>query len=89
MKIILFILLILVGLTQYQLWLGERGYSQWIKHQQQWLEQQQLNQQLIQRNQRLMRDIENLKQEMDIIEEYARLEFGFIKPNEVFYQIVE
>jgi cell division protein FtsB len=89
MKIIFFILLILLGLTQYQLWLGERGYSQWTANQEKYLEQQQLNQQLIQRNQRLMRDIENLKQGMDIIEEHARLEFGFIKPNEVFYQIVE
>jgi cell division protein FtsB len=89
MKTLTIILLILLGLTQYQLWFGERGYEQWTAYQQQLIEQQQLNQQFIQRNQRLMRDVENLKQSLELVEEHARLEFGFIKPKEVFYQIVE
>ncbi|OUD14033.1 septum formation initiator family protein [Thioflexithrix psekupsensis] len=89
MKTIMVILLILLGLTQYQLWFGERGYEQWIAYQQQLAQQQQLNQQFIQSNQRLMRDVENLKQSLELVEEHARLEFGFLKSNEVFYQIVE
>jgi cell division protein FtsB len=41
------------------------------------------------RNDALATEIADLKQGLSAIEEYARMELGMIKRNEVFYQIVE
>jgi len=89
MQLLIIILLGLLGILQYQLWLGAGSYPE---HQQlqQLLQQQQLeNQQLQNRNALLAIEIADLKQGTAVIEALAREELGMIKPGEIFFQIIE
>jgi cell division protein FtsB len=47
------------------------------------------NAKLKQRNDALAADVEDLRNGKDAIEERARTELGLIKPDEVFYQVVD
>lgn len=86
-KILLFSFILLLAHLQYQIWQG--SYQDWQTMQQRLAEQQAINAQLQQRNQALIAEVQDLKQGVDSIEEYARMELGLIKQGEVFYQIVE
>src|SRR6266481_710167 len=89
MRAVTLILIALLLLLQYPLWLGKGGWLKvWDLHRQ--LEvQQQANQQTQTRNALLDAEVRDLKQGTAAIEERARSELGMIKPDEVFFQILE
>lgn len=88
MKILLLVLLILFGLLQYKLWLGEGGYTDVRRLEQRVAEQSAENDRLEQRNRELEAEVDDLRQGLDAIEERARSELGMIKNDEQFYQVV-
>ena len=89
MKVLAGILGILIVLIQYPLWLGKGGWLRaWDMNRQ--LEVQHVkNKQLETRNAGFAAEVRDLKQGTEAIEERARYELGMIRPDEVFYQIVD
>lgn len=77
---------IMLLLLQHQYWYGEFGNQSLTKLTQQIQEQQRLNTKQQTTNDILRADIADLKSGLTAIEEHARLDFGFIKPNEIFVQ---
>jgi cell division protein FtsB len=79
---------VLVGL-QYQLWFGVGGVGQVHRLERSVAQQQIANAQLALRNERLAAEVADLKTGREAVEERARLELGMVRPDEVFYQLVE
>jgi cell division protein FtsB len=84
----LLLLGVLVGL-QYQLWFGVGGVKDVQRLEKAVAAQQKVNASLSARNDRLAAEVTDLKQGHEAVEERARLELGMVKPDEVFYQLVE
>jgi cell division protein FtsB len=82
-------LFIMTIYLQYQFWFGSGGYQEYQTLQQAIVQQQQDNTKLAIRNQALAAEVADLKHGLEAVEEQARMELGMIKPDEVFYQIVE
>lgn len=78
---------VLVGL-QYQLWYGVGGVQQVQRLERSVSQQQAANAQLEVRNDRLAAEVMDLKTGREAVEERARLELGMVRPDEVFYQVV-
>lgn len=85
-SIVLFALLLLL---QYPLWFGKGGMLRVNDLQQQLDEQKQVNEGLRLRNQQLEGDVRSLTEGVEAIEERARNDFGMIKKEEVFIQLIE
>ena len=89
MKFLLAILVLLFGYLQYKLWITEG------KIQDSWQLEQRIdvlreeNKTLTQRNNALQAEVTNLKSGLDVIEEKARNELGFIRQDETFFQYIE
>jgi cell division protein FtsB len=79
----------LILLVQVPLWLGKGGWLRVWEVDRQLGAQRAKNEQLQGRNQALEAEVRDLKQGLDALEERARYELGMIKPDEVFFQIVE
>jgi cell division protein FtsB len=88
MRVFIVILLVLFGLLQYKLWLGEGGFREVSRLEQRVQDQVEKNQQLQQRNNELQAEVEDLRERLDAVEERARNELGLIKEDEEFYQVV-
>lgn len=89
MKPIIFALMALLGVLQYQLWFAPGGIVP-TYHLQQSIEQQaSANKELIARNDEVTADIHDLKTGNEAVEEHARNDLGMIKQGELFYQIVK
>jgi len=88
MRVLIIVLLLLVGLLQYRLWLGEGDLPEVWRLQDELLQQHQKNQALQERNASLAAEVADLKQGLGAIEERARSEIGMIKKTETFYQII-
>jgi cell division protein FtsB len=84
--LILLALLLALGV---KLWAGEWGFREIARLQAQIAEQKAENAKLKQRNDQLAADVEDLRKGKDAIEERARTELGLIKPDEIFYQVVD
>ena len=89
MRWLVWLLLVLLVLSQYRLWIGDGSLADVWNTYRQVSAQQQENQRLLERNQALQAEVKDLKQGLDAIEERAREELGMIKDGETFYQIVE
>lgn len=89
MKWLTFVLLGLLALTQYLLWFGEDGINDYWELKQQVIAQRRENQRLHERNQALAAEVADLKSGLDAVEARARMELGMVKPDEVFYQVLE
>ena len=79
-------LLVLLGLVQAGLWLGDGGLSHVLRLQ---LELDGLVQRIAaqrQANSRLLAEVEDLKGGLEMVEETARRELGMVRPNEIFVQ---
>jgi len=85
-SIILFAMLLLL---QYPLWFGKGGMLRVSDLQRQLDEQKQVNETLRLRNQQLEGDVRSLSEGVEAIEERARNDFGMIKKDEVFIQLIE
>lgn len=89
MKYLSYILLGLIVLIQYPQWIGKGGWLRVWDMSRQVEAQKDANRQLAARNNGLDAEVKDLKQGLDAVEERARVELGMIKPNEVFYQIID
>ena len=76
-------------LIQYPLWLGKGGWLRAWDMNRQLEVQHAKNKQLETRNAGFAAEVRDLKQGTEAIEERARYELGMIRPDEVFYQIVD
>jgi cell division protein FtsB len=85
LKIILSLLLL--ASLQFILWFNKNGILEQQYLNQQIVQQQLINQKLIIRNKLIANEIDDLKNNFNVIEEYARTKLGMIKNNETFYLI--
>ena len=81
------VLVALIVLLQYPLWLGKGGWLQVWKVDRQLASQREANQKLETRNAALDAEVRDLKSGYEAVEERARYELGYIKPDEVFVQV--
>ena len=88
-KIAILLLIVVSSILQFKLWSrpdGVRGIikiNQLIKQQEVELDALRL------RNDKLFDSVKLLKQNPQAIEEYARVNFGMIKKDEIYYRIIE
>lgn len=82
-------LFIILVVLQYPLWFGKGGYIYVRDLQAQLQEQKSVNESLRLRNLQLEGDVRSLNEGYEAIEERARHDFGMIKEDEVFIQLVE
>ncbi len=83
------ILLVLLGWLQYKLWLSPDGIPQFWLLKKDVAQLNEDNTNLQERNARVAAEIDDLKEGTDAVEEHARKDLGLVKPDEVFYQIVQ
>ena len=89
MKVLAGILAALILLIQYPLWLGKGGWLRAWEVDRRLDAQRQGNEGLERRNRALGAEVRDLKQGFEAIEERARYELGFVRQDEVFFQILE
>ena len=89
MKVLAGVLAALILLIQYPLWLGKGGWLRAWEVDRRLSAQKDTNESLERRNVALGAEVRDLKQGFDAIEERARYELGFVKPGEVFFQVIE
>ena len=88
MRILTLLLVIVLGLLQYRLWLGQHSIADYFRLQEELRTQQASNLELEKRNKMLQADVADLQQGLDSIEERARNELGLIKQDEVFFRLI-
>ncbi len=86
MRLTTAVLLLLLGVVQAQLWLGDGGLPQVMRLQTQLDAQKQRNTSQRQANQRLVAEVEDLRQGLEMVEERARADLGMVKPDEILVQ---
>ena len=82
----------LVGLIlaiQYPLWMGKGSWLRVWEFSTRVEKQKEKNVLLGLRNAGLDAEVRDLKQGIDAVEERARVELGMIKPDEIFYQVID
>lgn len=89
MKVLAGILAALLLLIQYPLWLGKGGWLRAWEADRRLLAQRGTNDALERRNRALGAEVRDLKQGLEAIEERARYELGLVKPDEIFFQILQ
>lgn len=89
MRWLLIILLVLFGLLQYRLWVGDGSLAEVWRLHKAVQEQREENKNLRDRNEALEAEVRDLKTGSEAIEERARSELGMIRDGETFYQVVE
>jgi len=88
-KVLAGILGALILAIQFPLWLGKGGWLRVWEVDAQVAAQRARNAQLEARNAGIAAEVRDLKQGLDAVEERARYELGMVRPDEVFFQIVE
>ncbi len=86
MRLLGLLLAALIVAIQYPLWLGKGGWLRAAEIDRQVAAQKGKNAQLERRNAALAVEVRDLKTGTEAIEERARQELGFVRPDEVFYQ---
>ena len=81
------ILLLLLGVLQWQLWNGRGGVRDVAQLRTKLADQKEANAKATLNNERLTSEVNDLKEGLEMVEERARAELGMVKPNEVFVQI--
>jgi len=79
----------LILAIQVPLWLGKGGWLRVWEVDAQVQAQRARNAQLEARNAGIAAEVRDLKQGLDAVEERARYELGMVRPDEVFFQVVE
>jgi cell division protein FtsB len=88
-KILAGILGALIVAIQLPLWLGKGGWLRVWELDQQVAAQRVQNARLEARNAGIAAEVRDLKQGLEAIEERARYELGLVRPDEVFFQVIE
>jgi cell division protein FtsB len=89
MRILGATLAVLIVLVQWPLWLGKGGWLRVWEVDRQVSVQKGKNSQLETRNAGLAAEVRDLKTGTEAIEERSRYELGFIRSDEIFFQIAE
>ena len=89
MRILAVLLAALIVAIQMPLWLGKGGWLRVWELDQQVAAQRVQNARLEARNAAVAAEVRDLKQGLEAVEERARYELGLVRPDEVFFQIVE
>ncbi len=89
MKVLAGILVALIFAIQFPLWIGKGGWLRVWEIGEQLAAQREKNAALEARNAAIAAEVRDLKQGRDALEERARYELGLVRPDEVFFQIVE
>ena len=89
MRALAAVLVLLIAAIQTPLWFGKGGWLRVRELDQQLQAQRAANEKLRTRNAALDAEVRDLKQGYDAIEERARSELGMIRPDEVFFQVLE
>ena len=89
MKLLAGILGALIVIIQLPLWLGKGGWLRVWELDQQVAAQAAQNARLEARNAGVAAEVRDLKQGLEAVEERARYELGLVRPDEVFFHIVE
>ena len=87
MRILTLLLIVLLGLLQYRLWLGEHSIADYLQQQEELRSQRLSNAELEKRNRLLRADVSDLQNGLEAIEERARNELGLIRQDEIFFRI--
>lgn len=88
MRLLLIVLVVLTGITQYPLWWGKGGWLQVQELQKHIATQYETNEALVARNDALQAEVQDLKSGTQALEERARGELGMVRQGEVFVQIL-
>ncbi|UXZ54832.1 cell division protein FtsB [Halomonas sp. 7T] len=80
-------LLAVLGLLQYQLWLGNGGWQDLQQVEERVAVQEAANVPLRDRNARLAAEVTDLKTGLDAIEERARSDMGMVRSDEQFFWV--
>ena len=89
MRALLLVLLLLLGVLQYRLWVGEGGLAERHRLKQQIEDQVRINDELRARNAVLEREVLELQTGNEGLEQRAREQLGLIREGETYYQLVE
>jgi len=89
MKILAGIFVVLIIAIQYPLWLGKGSWLRVAEVDRRLSAQREINAGLERRNSALAAEVRDLKQGFEAVEERARYELGLVKPDEVFFQVIE
>ncbi|EDP46762.1 cell division protein FtsB [Rickettsiella grylli] len=89
MKPLIIILTMLFLSLQYKLWFVREGVWQVHQLKKQIASQVKENRQLSQRNHAMVTDISHLKSDEAALEAHARHDLNMVKPNELFYILVD
>ena len=89
MKYLAYTFIALIVAIQYPLWMGKGSWLKVWEFSKQVDQQKEKNIQLAARNAGLDAEVRDLKQGIDAVEERARVEMGMIKPDEVFFQVID
>jgi cell division protein FtsB len=87
-KYLLWGLLLLMLVFQYQLWIGKYGFIRLNSLNQQLEDLQPENNSLTERNEALYAQVRELSEGSEVLEERARSQLGFVKEGEQFIQVV-
>jgi cell division protein FtsB len=82
-------LVLLLGVLQYRLWVGEGSLAQLHTLKLQLADSETELERLRTRNQALIAEVESLKTGLAAIEERARFDLGMIRDGEFFLQVIE
>ncbi|MCH8501766.1 MAG: cell division protein FtsB [Aliidiomarina sp.] len=88
MRVVTAILILLVLALQYRIWFGQHGVKDYRELQNDLARQEQINATLQQRNQLIEADIKDLRNALEAVEERARNELGFVRPEETFFRLI-
>ena len=89
MRWLLLVLLLLLGVMQYRLWLGEGSLAEQHRLELQVEEQTLINTELTARNAVLEREVLELQNGNKGMEQRAREQLGLIREGETYYQVVD
>jgi len=89
MNKLIILLILLIGFTQYKLWLGHGGIFEVEQMKKSLAQQKETNKKITEGNGVLAAEVIDLKEGYDAIEERARNDLGMIKDNERFYQLAK
>ncbi|MDR5873505.1 cell division protein FtsB [Halomonas sp. CUBES01] len=84
---LLLALLLVLGVLQYQLWLGEGGWRDLQQLEQRVAAQEAHNVPLRERNARMAAEVTDLKNGLNAIEERARSDMGMVRTDEQFFWV--
>ncbi|WP_035058700.1 cell division protein FtsB [Andreprevotia chitinilytica] len=89
MRILAIVLALMIALLQWPLWIGKGSWLRVWQLDQELAAKRAQNDKLKERNGALSAEVLDLKTGSDAIEERARNELGMIRPDEVFFQVLD